>query len=143
MSNWFVRTLLQFISPQVAVVGIIRKNGRILLTRRSPHIIEGGKWCLPGGRLEKNETAAAGVMREIREETRLSPTSARFLFYHDEFVPSLHLHGLVLVFDVTVTGTPRPNWEVSEWKWFTFAEAIKLDMAFKHGEMIRRARRVL
>lgn len=143
MSNWFVRTLLRFISPQAAVIGIIHAKGKILLTRRSSHIIEGGKWCLPGGRLDKNETAVEGVMREIREETRLKTKSARFLFYHDEFVPSLHLHGLVLVFDVHTSGTPRPNWEVSEWRWFTFAEAMKLDMAFRHKDIVRRVRKFL
>lgn len=141
MTNWFIRTFLNLVSPQTCIAAVIRKKGKILLTRRSRHLIEGGKWCLPGGHLDKGETAVFGVMREVREETGLSTMGATFLFYHDELMPRLGLHALVLVFDVGVSGVLRPNWEVSEWKWCTFDEALQLDLAFTHRDIISKLAR--
>lgn len=138
MANWFVRFFLNLVSPQTCIAAAIRKKGKILLTRRSSHIIEGGKWCLPGGHLDKGETAMNGVMREVREETGLKTKRARFLFYHDELMPRLRLHALVLVFEVDVSGSLRPNWEVSESKWCTPDEALKLELAFTHRDIIRK-----
>jgi 8-oxo-dGTP diphosphatase len=48
---------------------IVEKSGCLLLVKRSPDIIEPGKWALPGGFLDRDETLEAGVLRELREET--------------------------------------------------------------------------
>ena len=96
---------------------------------------------MPGGHLDKGETAEAGVLREVREEIGIVGKRARFLFYHDEFVPRLHLHNLILVFDVSFSGNVKPNWEVSEWKWFSFQEALATDIAFTHKEIIKKVMR--
>lgn len=47
---------------------IVRKNGRILITKRPEHGMLGGLWEFPGGKLEKGETLAECVRREMREE---------------------------------------------------------------------------
>jgi ADP-ribose pyrophosphatase YjhB (NUDIX family) len=44
--------------------------GRLLLVRRGREPGR-GLWSLPGGRVEHGETAAAAVVREVREETGL------------------------------------------------------------------------
>jgi ADP-ribose pyrophosphatase YjhB (NUDIX family) len=44
---------------------VIDDNGRILLIKRA----DNGKWAMPGGALEVGETPAAGVVREVLEET--------------------------------------------------------------------------
>src|SRR5207249_11009107 len=41
----------------------------LLLVKRAPHLSEGGKWGLPGGFLDRDETLADGVLRELFEET--------------------------------------------------------------------------
>ena len=56
--------------PTVRIAaGIVRKNGKLLITRRKPDGLLGGLWEFPGGKLKKNEDAASACAREIFEET--------------------------------------------------------------------------
>ena len=48
--------------------GFIRKGNLILLTRRAPGQRQAGYWELPGGKLEKGESAEQCLEREIQEE---------------------------------------------------------------------------
>ena len=52
-------------------VGVVRKNGRVLITRRKPEGLLGGLWEFPGGKIKKGETPEAACVREIAEETGL------------------------------------------------------------------------
>jgi len=49
-------------------VGIIWKRGKILIAQRPAEKLLGGLWEFPGGHREKNESLAACVAREVREE---------------------------------------------------------------------------
>lgn len=53
------------------VAGVIRKKGRLLITRRKPEGLLGGLWEFPGGELQPGEDAATGCIRTIREKTGL------------------------------------------------------------------------
>jgi 8-oxo-dGTP diphosphatase len=54
---------------QVRVVAaVIRRAGRILITRRHGHAERGGQWEFPGGKVEPGEGEAAALRREILEE---------------------------------------------------------------------------
>jgi A/G-specific adenine glycosylase len=53
-------------------VGVIYKNGRMLITRRKPEGLLGGLWEFPGGKIRKDESPAAACVREIREEVNLN-----------------------------------------------------------------------
>lgn len=48
---------------------IVVKDGKILLEKRAERFLEGGKWGLPGGFLERGETIEEGAKREVKEET--------------------------------------------------------------------------
>jgi len=50
------------------VAGAIVRDGRLLAARRPFHKRDGGKWELPGGKVEAGETEQAALVREIREE---------------------------------------------------------------------------
>lgn len=47
---------------------IIWREGEVLLAKRPSKGLLGGMWEFPGGKVEKDETLQAGLMREIREE---------------------------------------------------------------------------
>jgi 8-oxo-dGTP pyrophosphatase MutT (NUDIX family) len=59
-------------NPKVEVAAcFITVNGTVLFIKRQAHCSEPGKWGIPGGKLEKGETAHQAVLREIKEETGL------------------------------------------------------------------------
>jgi ADP-ribose pyrophosphatase YjhB (NUDIX family) len=51
------------------VHAVVERDGALLLVRRAAHLLEGGKWGLPGGFLDRDETLTAAALRELREET--------------------------------------------------------------------------
>jgi ADP-ribose pyrophosphatase YjhB (NUDIX family) len=57
--------------PLVGVGGVVIAGGRALLVRRATEPLR-GEWSIPGGLLEAGETLAAGVVRELQEETGLT-----------------------------------------------------------------------
>jgi ADP-ribose pyrophosphatase YjhB (NUDIX family) len=55
--------------PVVAVGGVVIAPGpRVLLVKRGTPPLA-GQWTFPGGRLRGGETIAAGIEREVLEET--------------------------------------------------------------------------
>ena len=55
----------------MAVGGVcVDDTGRLLVVQRERPPAQ-GRWSLPGGRVERGETLAAAVSREVREETGL------------------------------------------------------------------------
>ena len=59
-------------SPVRCVGAVItRADGQLLLIKRGNEP-ERGRWSLPGGRVEPDESQVAAVIREVREETGLA-----------------------------------------------------------------------
>ena len=60
-------------TPQYRIaVGVVFKNGRVLITRRKPAGLLGGLWEFPGGKIQKDESPEAACIREIKEEVNLT-----------------------------------------------------------------------
>ncbi len=71
----FPRRLEKKTTPLVHIAaGVIRKNGKILITRRKPEGLLGGLWEFPGGKRKQNENPPETCVREILEETGLTVT---------------------------------------------------------------------
>ncbi len=61
--------------PVEAATALIRRDGRLLLARRSPaKRFFPNCWDLIGGHVEPHETAAEALVREVREEVGVTPT---------------------------------------------------------------------
>ena len=60
-------------------VGVVSKNGRLLITRRKPSGLLGGLWEFPGGKIGKEESAEQACIREIKEEVNLAVTVESYL----------------------------------------------------------------
>jgi len=61
---------INYENPFPAVVAVVRKSRKILLVRRGiePHK---GRWTLPSGFIEIEETSQEACLRELKEETNL------------------------------------------------------------------------
>jgi 8-oxo-dGTP diphosphatase len=129
----------QIVKATVAAIITRQGNGiiEILLTRRTVQPFQ-GLLCLPGGHIDRFETATEAVIREVKEETGLD-YEPRFFSYCDEIIPAQDWHAVVLVFTGTVTGVLRPApAEVSEACWLSIAEALAQPLAFQHNDIITR-----
>ncbi len=84
-----VRELLRvdtgYATPKVDVRGVVFREGKILLVRERSD----GKWTLPGGWADLNESPAENVVREIREESGFETRVVKLLAVLDR---SKHPH---------------------------------------------------
>ena len=55
-------------------VGVIEKNGNILLAKRANHQHQGGLWEFPGGKVEPKEDVQQALVRELQEELAITAT---------------------------------------------------------------------
>ncbi len=59
------------------VVGVIFREDRLLIIRRSLLVTAPGKLCLPGGTIEKGEEERETLVREMREELAIDVEPVR------------------------------------------------------------------
>lgn len=79
-TDLFPRRLEKKKVPTVHIaVGVVRKNGKVLITRRKLDGLLGGLWEFPGGKVESKEAAEQACIREIREETGIETANLQFL----------------------------------------------------------------
>jgi A/G-specific adenine glycosylase len=64
-------------------VGVVSKDGRILITRRASAGLLGGLWEFPGGKVQPGETPEATCVREIGEEVSLAVEVTDYLTHVD------------------------------------------------------------
>jgi 8-oxo-dGTP diphosphatase len=110
---------------------------RILLCRIAPWVSIGGKWTLPGGGLEFGEDPAAGVLRELEEETGLLGEIDGIASVVSRFLPQRSwadgedVHNLSILYRVRIVGgTLRDETDGSSdaCGWFTHGEAKELPL---------------
>jgi 8-oxo-dGTP pyrophosphatase MutT (NUDIX family) len=69
-----------YATPKVDVRGVVFKDEKILLVRE---IADGGKWTLPGGWADINETPTQAVTREVQEESGFETRVIKLLAVYD------------------------------------------------------------
>ncbi|MFB0534266.1 MAG: NUDIX domain-containing protein [Anaerolineae bacterium] len=109
---------------------LVIQDGRVLLVRRAIEPFY-GYWDIPGGFLEADEHPAAGVVREMEEETglRIRLTALLGIYvdtYGAEDEYTLNIHYLAEV----VSGEPHPASDALELAWFAPHE-LPSDLAFR------------
>lgn len=72
------------------VAAIIHKNGRILAAQRGYGDYKDG-WEFPGGKVQPGESAEAAIVREIREELRLTIKPEKLVTTVEYDYPTFHL----------------------------------------------------
>jgi ADP-ribose pyrophosphatase YjhB (NUDIX family) len=134
-----------YATPKVDVRGAAFVDGRVLLVRE----ISDGKWTLPGGWADINQTAAECVVREIAEESGFVAKALKLAAVHDyqrSNRPSRHLDSIYKMFFICeiVGGAARTSDETSEVAFFARdalpplsqgrTTAAQIERMFQHAE---------
>lgn len=119
---------------QPVVLTIVRKDDRILLTRRAEADPEDRTfhdvWQIPGGGMEFAETPEETAFREAREELGIDIEIV-------SLVPKLYTsvrgnwQGLLIAYECTMRFPEQPiviNHEASEFKWATLQEMKRMEL---------------
>lgn len=123
----------------VVVHAIVEKNGKLLLVKRAPELSEGGKWSLPSGFLDRDETVSEAVLRELREETGLEGAVASlFIIKSDPKRPHEDRQNVSFHFLVTpLSETGVHDSESTAVAWVDISVLPPLSgLAFDHGEAV-------
>lgn len=109
-----------------SVAGIVWREGRVLLARRMPGGVNGGRWEFPGGKSERGEDPARSLAREFAEELGVEIAVGALLavgsFRHRNIDFRLEAYLIELSSSEFVLH------EHEEVGWFTFAEARALEL---------------
>ena len=113
-----------YATPKVDVRGVVFQNNKILLVRE---IADAGRWTLPGGWADVNETPTQAVVREVFEESGFETQAVKLLAVYDreqqKHIPSMPYSVYKLFFHCQIIGgQPQINNEVSEIAFFDEAE---------------------
>jgi ADP-ribose pyrophosphatase YjhB (NUDIX family) len=94
-----------YATPKLDVRGAAFRGGQLLLVRES---IDGGRWTLPGGWADVNESPAESVAKEVREESGFDVRIVKLAAVWDRarhaHVPVYPFHIWKLFFICEITG---------------------------------------
>ncbi len=124
----------------VVVDNLVLKDGKILLVKRVGKLLEGGKWGLVGGFVDRDETIEQAAEREIMEETGWKVKDFTLLKVNDQpDRPAEDRQNIAFVYYCTATEkTGKADWESDKQTWFDLDDLPPDDqIAFDHAEDIK------
>ncbi|HEY1835474.1 MAG TPA: NUDIX hydrolase [Candidatus Saccharimonadales bacterium] len=120
----------------VTVDTLVLKDGKLLMVKRTGKLLEGGKWGLVGGFVDRDETLVEAAKREIFEETGWKVKNVTLLTVNDRPErPKEDRQNISFVyFCQAVKKTGKPDWESDDQQWFALSELPpKASIAFDHA----------
>lgn len=117
-------------------IGLIWKDGRLVVGKRGPDCPLAGYDEFPGGKCDDGETPEAAVVREIREETGLDVRirGLRLRTSHDYQHGSLELH----FFDCECADdNPNEPALLPPFRWVDLAEVLTLQFPEANAELLK------
>lgn len=109
---------------QGAVAVCLRDDGRMLVIRRSRHVVAPLAYCFPGGGVEPGESEQEALIREFREEIDVEIRPLRRIW---QCVTAWKVELSWWLAELYGETQPAPNpAEVASIHWFTPAEMLNL-----------------
>ena len=110
---------------KVVTGGILEKNGKFLLVQENQKICK-GKWNIPAGGLDENESLIEGAKREIYEETGCKVEITGILEIINEILEGVNV--VCFFFDTKIISEniKADGEEISNVKWFTYEEILNM-----------------
>lgn len=110
---------------KVVTGGILEKDGKFLLVQENQTMCK-GKWNVPAGGLDENESLIEGAKREIYEETGCEVEITGILEIVNEILEGMNI--VCFFFDTKIISEniKADGEEISNVKWFTYEEIINM-----------------
>lgn len=135
---------------KIACDGIVIRKDKItgqtyilLIKRSSTGSAFPGCWALPGGGFDDtDESLVRCIEREVEEETGIVVTVDKLLFPMDKKDRDPRFRALTFVHlchPVFPNTKPAGGDDADDAKWFTVREAVEMDLAFDHKDIIWKA----
>ncbi|MBL8268346.1 NUDIX hydrolase [Steroidobacter sp.] len=128
-----------YATPKVDVRGAVFRGDQVLMVRERVD----GKWTLPGGWADVNDTPSHAVEKEIEQESgftaravKLAAVLDRNKHNHPKFL--YHVWKMFFICEIT-GGDFRTSYETTEVKFFPLAELPELSTGRVTAEQIQRA----
>ena len=120
-----------YATPKVDVRGFILSQEKVFLIRED---MDGGRWTLPGGWADVNETPSESVEREVEEESGYIVKAKQLMAVWDRekqgHIPAYPYHIYKLFFHCEITGgAPRVTKESSESGFFDINDLPELSVS--------------
>jgi len=118
---------------------VVLKDNKVLLVKRSASLLEGGKWGVIGGYVERDETGAEAAMREVFEETGYRAKNLQLLTIRDNpDRPKEDRQNVSFVYFCEAGEKEgKPDNESTEQEWFSLESLPRAEeMAFDHFDDI-------
>lgn len=122
------------------VAGIICNSiGEILVALRPKHVLQGGLWEFPGGKIEAGETPFQALVRELQEEINIHVVRAKHFMSLQHQYPERVV--MLEVWQIEeFDGTPHGN-EGQEIRWVTAHVLAELDFPEGNREVVELLKR--
>lgn len=124
----------------VTVDALMVRRDEILLVKRAPQQFVGNKYALPGGFLDREETARQAVLRELLEETGYKARLISIFRINDNpYRIGEDRQNVDFVYLVEVEKkVGKPNQEIGNIRWFKLNKLPdESEFAFDHYETIQ------
>lgn len=109
---------------KIGVVGVVVRENRLLVIRRSQLVRAPGRYCFPGGGVEPGETEDQTLVRELEEELGIAVQPIRRL-YRSITPWRVDLRWWLAELASATLLTPHPA-EVESAHWYSVAELLAL-----------------
>lgn len=122
----------------VVTQAVVCRDKEILLIKRAEGMLEGGKWALPGGFVDRDETIEEAVAREIQEETGWEVEGIRLLSVYDN-PDRPHEDRQNIAFNYVCQAKNEkgtPDNEVTAVEWVAINDPRLNNLAFDHTKVV-------
>lgn len=120
---------------QIAV-GIVERNGKVLISKRKPDVNAGDLWEFPGGKVHEGESPEQAVVRELREELGIGVRVDRFYARVEHEYPDRRIE-LLAYLCVLEEGKPAPV-QCAAFDWVPFTDLNRFSFPEANQTLIRR-----
>ncbi len=120
---------------KIIVGGVIKKDNKYLLVQEAQEKCR-GKWNIPAGHLDPNETIFDGAKREIFEESGFNVDITGIASISNRVLPDDEFLGIIFSTEI-IDGeiSINPN-EILDIKWFTYDEILNMKDQLRSDDLL-------